>query len=246
MKRSAFLSLLVLLALAAVPAAASAQKVRPANDNSPLGDERLSNERTVSRWAHPYSRARIRKAPRLSASTAGRLHLQTEDGVQEVYLVLRSKLDSRDRVWLQIRMLGRGNNHRTGWVLEESLGPLNVVTTQLRINRTTLTATLYKRGRKVWASRVGVGKASTPTPRGRFYVREKLRSLGGAYGPWAFGTSAYSKLSDWPGGGVVGVHGTNQPHLIPGRPSHGCIRVPNDKISQLARIMPIGTPIRIL
>ena len=48
---------------------------------------------------------------------------------------------------------------------------------------------------------------------------------GGSYGPWAFGTSAYSVLSDWPGGGVIGIHGTNQPHLIPGRPSHGCVRV---------------------
>jgi lipoprotein-anchoring transpeptidase ErfK/SrfK len=66
------------------------------------------------------------------------------------------------------------------------------------------------------------------------------------YGPWAFGTSAYSVLSDWPGGGVVGIHGTDQPELIPGRPSHGCIRVPNRDIHRLARLMPIGTPVRIL
>jgi lipoprotein-anchoring transpeptidase ErfK/SrfK len=52
-------------------------------------------------------------------------------------------------------------------------------------------------------------------------------------------------MTDWPGGGVVGIHGTNQPQLIPGRPSHGCIRVPNGKISRLARIMPIGTPVLI-
>jgi len=31
------------------------------------------------------------------------------------------------------------------------------------------------------------------------------------YGPVAFGTSAYARLSDWPGGGVVGIHGTNEP-----------------------------------
>jgi lipoprotein-anchoring transpeptidase ErfK/SrfK len=66
------------------------------------------------------------------------------------------------------------------------------------------------------------------------------------YGPLAFGTSAYSKLSDWPGGGVVGIHGTNEPGLIPGRPSHGCVRVRNDKITKLARLMPIGTPVRIV
>jgi lipoprotein-anchoring transpeptidase ErfK/SrfK len=43
----------------------------------------------------------------------------------------------------------------------------------------------------------------------------------------------------------VGIHGTNQPELIPGRPSHGCIRVRNRAIKRLARLMPIGTPIRI-
>ena len=93
---------------------------------------------------------------------------------------------------------------------------------------------------------VGVGAPATPTPRGRFYIRERLRGTGGAYGPWAFGTSAYSTLSEWPGGGVVGIHGTNQPGLLPGRPSHGCIRVRNRDIRRLARLMPIGTPVRIL
>ena len=57
---------------------------------------------------------------------------------------------------------------------------------------------------------------------------------------------AYSVLSDWPGGGVVGVHGTNEPELIPGRPSHGCVRLRNDKILRLVALMPIGTPVRIV
>ncbi len=43
----------------------------------------------------------------------------------------------------------------------------------------------------------------------------------------------------------MGIHGTNQPELIPGRPSHGCVRVPNPKINKLAKLMPIGTPILI-
>jgi lipoprotein-anchoring transpeptidase ErfK/SrfK len=94
-----------------------------------------------------------------------------------------------------------------------------------------------------------VGKPSTPTPGGHFYIRERIRALGGGdplYGPYAFGTSDYSTLSEWPGGGVVGIHGTNQPQLIPGRPSHGCIRLPNGKVTQLWRLMPLGTPVRIL
>jgi lipoprotein-anchoring transpeptidase ErfK/SrfK len=65
------------------------------------------------------------------------------------------------------------------------------------------------------------------------------------YGPWAFGTSDYSKISDWPKGGVVGVHGTNEPALVPGRPSHGCVRMHNSDIRRLANLMPIGTPVLI-
>ena len=116
------------------------------------------------------------------------------------------------------------------------------------INRKTLRATLYRKGREIWKSRIGVGRGGTPTPGGRFYIREKLIALQGGtiYGPLAFGTSAYSSLSDWPRGGVVGIHGTNQPWLIPGRPSHGCIRVPNRNVRRLGRLLPIGTPVRIL
>ena len=63
------------------------------------------------------------------------------------------------------------------------------------------------------------------------------------YGPYAIGTSAYAPgLTDWPGGGVIGIHGTNQPSTIPGRPSHGCIRLQNGEISKLFKLMPIGTP----
>jgi lipoprotein-anchoring transpeptidase ErfK/SrfK len=44
---------------------------------------------------------------------------------------------------------------------------------------------------------------------------------------------------------VIGIHGTNEPGLIPGYPSHGCIRVPNRAVSRLYRLMPIGTPMRV-
>ena len=62
---------------------------------------------------------------------------------------------------------------------------------------------------------------------GQFYIRDKLTNFNNPfYGPIAFGTSARSAvLTDWPGGGFVGVHGTNEPDLIPGYISHGCIRL---------------------
>ena len=211
----------------------------------PLGSERLSNERTVTRWANPLRNAPIRTGPTGSSRRVARLHALTEDGMPEVYLALRSRR-ARHRVWIRVRIPGRPNGRR-GWVPRDALGHLHAVTTALRIDRVRSRATLRRRGRIAWRSPVGHGAPGMATPTGRFYIRERLDNRGGdpVYGPVAFGTSAYSALSEWPGGGVIGIHGTNQPWLIPGRPSHGCIRVPNAAIRRLARRMPIGTPIRI-
>lgn len=241
--RTILLSLVVIAAVA--PSGVAAADVRPAGAKGPLGTERLSDEFSISRAAHPVEIARIYAKPSKSSRKRGRLHLATEDGVLEIYLVLRSHVDAKGRTWLQIRIPRRPNGQK-GWVLREMMGPLKTLRTHLRIDRAKLRATLFRKGRKVWSSPVGVGKASTPTPAGRFWIRERLTGWGGPYGPVAFGTAAYSRLSDWPGGGVVGIHGTNQPELIPGRPSHGCVRVPNHKILQLKRLMPIGTPVRIV
>lgn len=228
-------------------------EVVPASVDDPLasltakGDSaRLSDEERVTRWAHPLSKAKVRTSPSRSARPVARLRYLTEDGFPEVYVVLEAIVDSAERTWLRIRVPKRPNG-RTGWVRQEALREMRVVRTKLVIDRTALRATLYKRGRRIWSARVGVGKAGTPTPPGVFYIRERLRgSRGGAYGPWAFGTSAYSNLSDWPGGGVVGIHGTNRPRLIPGRPSHGCVRVRNGKIRRLARLLRIGTPVHVI
>jgi hypothetical protein len=209
------------------------------------GDVRLSDERTLSRYAHANGLAAVRAHPAQGAERVDRLRYRTEDGLPEVYLALRGR-KAAGAEWVEIRLPGRPNG-RKGWVRRAALGPLREVTTALVVDRRRFRATLLRDGKRIWRSRVGVGAPGTPTPRGRFYIRQKLRNLGGnpVYGPWAFGTSAYSVLSDWPGGGVVGIHGTDQPALLPGRVSHGCVRVPNAAIRRLARLMPVGTPVRI-
>jgi lipoprotein-anchoring transpeptidase ErfK/SrfK len=206
----------------------------------------LSNETTFSRWAYTNWAVKVRKSPSSRARAIAKLHFNTEDGPPEVYLALQEYTNHGDIDWVQIRVPGRPNR-RTGWVPRDGLGAFHLVHTQLVINRRTLRATLFKKGKRVFRAPVGVGKASTPTPAGHFWIREKLRGFGAVYGPLAFGTSAYSnKLTDWPGGGVVGVHGTNQPALVPGRPSHGCVRMHNKDILRLARLMPVGTPLLIV
>lgn len=206
----------------------------------------LSDERTVTRWAYPEYPGWVRARPDAAAPRMRRLRTVTEDGRPELYVALRSQVGTDGDVWVQIRLPMRPNG-TTGWVLRRWLGAWHRVRTALEIDRTTLHAVLRRDGRVIWRARVGVGGRSTPTPVGRFYVREKIRNLRGdpLYGPWAIGTSAYSRLSEWPGGGVVGIHGTDQPQLIPGRPSHGCVRLRNAAVRELVQKLPLGTPIWI-
>lgn len=210
------------------------------------GSVALSDERSSTHWAHPVQRAPIRRLPRPHAPQITSIHQLTEDGFPEVYLTLRFWRDSRDHLWLKVRIPMRPNG-RTGWVRASALGPLNLVRTRLVVDRSEQRAVLYRRGRRIWSEPIGVGASSTPTPAGDFWIREKFRTgnPGSLYGPVAFGTSAYSVLSDWPGGGVVGIHGTDRPGLIPGSPSHGCIRVKNAAVRRLYRLLPIGTPVLI-
>lgn len=229
----------------AVPAAApAAEPLRPYDELGPLGNERLSNERTLSRWAHPAHAAHVLARPARGARTVARLRYRTEDGRPEVYLLLRSRIVRRQGTWIQLRIPGRPNG-RTGWVPRWALASLHRVRGYLLLDKSRRRAYLFRNGRSIWTSPIGHGAPGTPTPSGNFWIRERLKGLGGIYGPWAFGTAGYSVLSDWPRGGVVGIHGTNQPELIPGRPSHGCVRVPNSRVRVLARLLAIGTPLRI-
>jgi len=237
------------LALALAPAAARAADpptTPPAAADKPGAVTLVSDEETITRWAHPYNEAKIFKKPWRKSKVVGRLRLMTEDEFPEVYIVLQRTVAANGNEWLRIRIPARPNG-QTGWVRREELGGLHTVRTKLLVDRKRLRATLFSSGRKVFSARIGVGKASTPTPAGRFWIREKFRVSGlSIYGTRAIGTSAYAPtLSDWPGGGVVGLHGTNQPWLIPGRPSHGCIRLKNPDIERLYKLAPVGTPIEI-
>jgi hypothetical protein len=207
----------------------------------------LSDEHTLSRWAHPVALAPVHTAPRAGAHVFTHLHWLTEDNLPEVYLALREATDAHGTDWVRIR-LPRRPNGSTGWVRRATLGPWHEVTTLLRVNRRGLRATLYDRGRAVWRSRIGVGAPVSPTPAGHFYVRERIANPHGPglYGPVAFGTSDYSRLTEWPGGGIVGIHGTDQPQLLPGHVSHGCIRLPNSAVRRLSRLLPIGTPVQVI
>ena len=206
----------------------------------------LSNLKTLSRWAYPQAAAAARQYPSARSRVVGRLRFLTIDGQAQVYLALRSYTTRRAR-WILVPIPGRPNGV-SGWVPASALGEMHVTHEYLRINREKLRATLYRDGRLIWRAPVGIGRPSLPTPAGHFYVTEKLTAIGGPfYGPYALGTSAYaSSSSEWPAGDIVGIHGTDEPQLIPGRPSHGCIRLRNASIERLWPMIEVGTPVEIV
>ncbi len=203
--------------------------------------------KNLNRWAYPQTGAVVHSAPDSSSSSLSKLHFLTELRTPEVYRVTGKVAEDDGHTWLRIDVLGRPNG-RSGWVPDDALGPLHKIDETLVINRSALRANLYRGKRKLFSAPIGIGRGKWPTPPGDFYIREaiRLKRGGGVYGSFAFGTSAYSPtLSDWPGGGVIGIHGTNEPNLIPGRISHGCIRMRNPQINRLRRLAGVGTAVEI-
>ena len=241
-------ALAAIIAIAASAPVYAQAPAAPSYAQAPAAPERvaLSNETTFTRWANAATRAMAYAAPTATAGVVGRLRLVTEDGFPEVYLLLARQVGADGSQWIQIRLPQRPNNV-TGWVRRTQLGPFNVVRTRLVVDGKALRVTLYERGVRRFRAPIGIGAPGTPTPAGSFWIREKFHvERNPRYGTRAMGTAAYSdSLTDWPGGGVIGVHGTGEPRLIPGRPSHGCIRVRNRAMERLYTLTPIGTPLLI-
>lgn len=200
----------------------------------------------VAHWAPVVTDVAARRAPAGSAPVVVHVSPVTPERTQNILEILARTRDDHGRTWYEVRLATLPNS-QAGWVPASALGNVYRVTTHLYVNRETFTATLKDDGVTVFTTRVGVGRPYWPTPAGQFYIREKLTDLNNPfYGPLAFGTSARSAvLTDWPDGGFIGVHGTNEPGILPGAVSHGCIRMTNNAIVQLAKLMPVGTPLTI-
>lgn len=212
----------------------------------PRGTISLSNERTETRWAYAASLAPIRAQPSTKSRSISRLRLRTELGNAESYLVLSSFKDRNGIEWLRIRVPGRPNG-RLGWVSSNALGALRRTTTSVEVQRWRNRVLVRRNGRVVFRAPIGHGRPGRPTPAGRYWIRDRFRVPAGTiYGVRALGTAAYApKLTDWPLGGVIGFHGTNQPGLVPGRPSNGCIRMRNRDVVRFYRLVRVGTPVWI-
>ncbi|HKG39009.1 MAG TPA: L,D-transpeptidase [Conexibacter sp.] len=209
----------------------TASEERARTDTAPSATSLVANVRGTRPLA-VYRRPGAARPARRLAGPAARVYLVRE---------------RRPGGWLRVLLPVRPNG-ASGWIrarrVELRANPYRI-DVHLRAHR----LTVHRGTRTLLRTPIGVGRAVTPTPRGLAYVTRLLRQPDprGAYGPWAFGLSLYSPvLTSFGGGpGEVGIHGTNAPAGIGRDVSHGCIRLPNAAIVHLARVLPLGTPVRI-
>ena len=192
----------------------------------------------------------VRAQPRPGARRVAVLPQFRSDYRPQYVLALSRVTNPKTRAptWYRISVPGRPNG-RTGWVRASSVD-IRPVYKWLVVYRGARRFQFWDHGRLVRSGKVAVGKPGAETPLGLFYVTWKFNpsidpewAILGAY---AFETSAYSKLTDWPGGGIVGVHGTPWPQLLGQAVSHGCVRMANENIDWLRSRVPLGTPVKIL
>jgi hypothetical protein len=170
-----------------------------------------------------------------------------QNGVPTVLGVLGVRKNARCApAWYRVQLPLRPNG-LTGWVRAADV-QVEPVETRIVIHVRARRLELLRSGRVVLRTPISTGAAETPTPLGRFYVKERLipADPNGPWGPAGLGVSAYSPvLKDWPQGGPLGIHGTNDPSAIGRAASHGCIRVPNGVMKELFAQTLAGTPVII-
>ena len=163
-------------------------------------------------------------------------------GQPRVFLVTKRRVG-----WEKV-YLPRRPNGVTGWVRDRAVSlaydPYAVV-----VSLKHHSVRVYKAGRRILRRKAGVGRSVSATPSGTYFLVMLLKQPdpSGIYGPYAFGTSAFSNTYYHFGGGPgeIGLHGTNEPQYLGTNVSHGCIRVSNATIKRLAKILPLGTPVLI-
>lgn len=228
---------------AAAPAAGGSTDFDPsAATAAPAGDATLvarGRRAAVAVFARPAGDAADRRG-------GGRTIMRrTVDG-RRLPLVFR--VLERRGAWLRVQLPirpRRGADAR-GWIRARDVR-LARTGYRIVIERRAHRLLLQAHGRTLLRAPIAVGRAVSPTPVGRSFVTDLLRPPNprGFYGPYALGLSAYSPVyTSFAGGdGQIGIHGTDDPSVLGSDVSHGCIRVANAVITELARTVPLGTPV---
>lgn len=149
--------------------------------------------------------------------------------------------------WVQVLLPIRPNGSK-GWV---HASDVKLVPTKYRIDVVlgSHQLTVYNDNEVVLQDTVAVGADQTPTPVGLFFIRALLKAPNPhtVYGPYAYGLSGFSDvLQEFSGGDAeVGIHGNNDESVLGQNVTHGCIRMSNDGVTQLANLLPLGVPVTV-
>ena len=245
MKRSLSLLLAAVLTLLAACSSPDSGARPELADPPPQVVEVAEPEESASdvRIARATEPLEVLALPDPAAEVLTELAPTTEFGSPRALLVLADEGD-----FLQVQVPQRPNG-LTGWV---AAADVEVVTGrhEVIVDLGARTLTLLEDGEVALETPVAIGTPDAPTPTGTFALIDRLQAPdpGGDYGPFALGLAGWSDVfSEFAGGdGQIGIHGTNDPSSIGQAASHGCVRVPNDVVAQLAEVLPLGTPVTIV
>ncbi len=206
-----------------------------------------SPEPAFERWTVGVAKRQVTvyKRPDTGSAVVGEFGVRSAAGYPTLFLVENVRTVDGSP-WYKVRVPAPPNGTQ-GWVADGRLAFYRT-TSKIEIDLSDRRLTVYRRGQNEGDWPVAVGKPGLETPTGTFFVTLKLRppASGGPYGVLALGTSAYqAALSDWEGGGIVAIHGTNEPWLIGEAVSHGCVRMKNQAILKVSKLVPAGSPIFI-
>ena len=208
-----------------------------------VGAAQAAPTQLVQRLAVLHTGQTVRGGPGGRAGALGTVSATTPiTGAPTVLPVLRTSGD-----WLEVALPGRPNGH-TGWI---DATPTRRTQTAWRIvvDLSARSVTVYRLGREAQAFRAVVGKPSTPTPTGTFFVEEPVHTGAGAVGgPYALALSARSNvLQEFDGGpGQIAIHGRdNLGGVLGSAASHGCVRVADSAVRWLVGRVGAGTPVTI-
>jgi lipoprotein-anchoring transpeptidase ErfK/SrfK len=189
-----------------------------------------------------------RTQPRLTAHAVQRVWAYTPFSRTEAVLpVIDRASDRNGGEWLHVRMPDRPNN-ATGWIPAVRVREVRL-RWRIVVDLSRRTATTYRLGRRARRDRVVIGKPSTPTPLGHFFVVDRARlTTWWARGTIALMTSAYSDVfqvtREDPG--EIGLHSRGVlSDPLGSAASHGCVRFDSRAIAWLAKRIPNGTPIDV-
>jgi lipoprotein-anchoring transpeptidase ErfK/SrfK len=162
--------------------------------------------------------------------------------VQTVFLVEEQRGE-----WLKVLLPIRPNGS-SGWIkaTDVNLAPNPF---RIEVDLSDHKLEVYNGDKLFLEDTVAIGAPETPTPIGRFYIRVLLQppDQNTVYGAYAYGLSSHSEtLNEFNGGDAeVGIHGNNDTSALGKSVSHGCIRMDNAKITQLAKTLMLGTPVNV-